>query len=171
MEKLDIYDENRNKTGKQIVRGTPLQPGEYFSVIHVCIFNSDNQLLIQQRALEKTSWPGLYDVSVGGLVSAGESSREAAIREIEEELGYNAGLIDKRPHFTFYFSKGFDDFYIMKDDIKLSELTLQKEEVRKVEWADKKRIEDLKNAGKFINYRASLIDMIFSMQDSRGAQT
>ncbi len=43
-------------------------------------------MLIQQRAADKDTWPGYYDASVGGHLSAGESYQDA-YREVEEELG------------------------------------------------------------------------------------
>ena len=49
MEHWDIYNADRIPTGKTIERDTPLQKGEYHLVVHVCIFNSDGELLIQKR--------------------------------------------------------------------------------------------------------------------------
>lgn len=51
-----------------------LKDGEYHPVIHVCIFNSRNQLLVQQRHPFKEGWPNMWDVTVGGSVLQGESS-------------------------------------------------------------------------------------------------
>lgn len=45
----DIYTKDREKTGRFHRRGDPMKAGEYHLVVHVCIFNSRNQLLIQQR--------------------------------------------------------------------------------------------------------------------------
>ena len=47
----------------------------YRVVVHVCIFNTQDHLLIQQRASAKLIWPSLWGVSVGGGVDAGEISR------------------------------------------------------------------------------------------------
>ena len=66
-------------------------------VVHVCIFNGLGQMLIQQRSPEKTIWPELWDVSIGGGVDAGETSRQGAVREVGEELGYDLDLIGLRP--------------------------------------------------------------------------
>ena len=43
IEYWDIYDENRNKTGRIHRRGDEMQSGDYHLVIHVCIFNSKNE--------------------------------------------------------------------------------------------------------------------------------
>ncbi|MDC7226896.1 MAG: N(4)-acetylcytidine aminohydrolase [Spirochaetales bacterium] len=170
MEILDIYDEQRKKTDKQIVRGTSLLQGEYFLVIHVCILSPDNLMLIQQRTDFKPGWPGKWDFSVGGIASAGENSYEAARRETLEELGLSTELIMQRPQFTINFSRGFDDYFIIKDDIDITELRLQEEEVQDVKWASKAEIEAMIEQGDFIPYRKGLLDLIFDMQDGRGAQ-
>ena len=63
IEYWDIYDENRNKTGRIYRRGDEMQSGDYHLVIHVCIFNSKNELLIQRRHPDKIGWPGIWDIS------------------------------------------------------------------------------------------------------------
>ena len=40
MEYLDIYDENACKTGKTIIRGTPVRQGEYSMAVHLYIYNA-----------------------------------------------------------------------------------------------------------------------------------
>ena len=75
MELVDLYDEDRIPLGRTAERHAPKGPGEYRTVVHVCIFDSRGRLLIQQRSREKDSWPEAWDVSVGGGVDAGETSR------------------------------------------------------------------------------------------------
>lgn len=45
----DIYTKDRIKTGRFHVRGQKMQEGDYHLVVHVCIFNSKSEMLIQQR--------------------------------------------------------------------------------------------------------------------------
>ena len=49
MELWDLYDENRVNLGKTMVRGEKQHDGVYRIVVHACIFNSQGQMLIQQR--------------------------------------------------------------------------------------------------------------------------
>ncbi len=51
MEVWDVYDKYRNITGKKILKSqrASLKIGEYETVVHVGIFNSDSELLIQKR--------------------------------------------------------------------------------------------------------------------------
>ena len=85
-EKRDIYDKNGNKTKKVIKKHDKLLPGEY--VLHAIIFlklNNGNYVM-QQRSLNAKYYPGKWDVT-GGAVISGETSYQAAIREVYEELG------------------------------------------------------------------------------------
>ena len=143
MELVDLYDENRIPLGKTAERHAPKGPGEYRLVVHVCAFDSRGRLLIQRRAPEKFIWPDLWDVSVGGGVDAGETSRRGAEREFREELGYPLDLSGLRPSVTVNFDGGFDDFYILTKDLSLEGLTLQEEEVQAVRWASLEEILDM----------------------------
>ena len=88
MELNDIYDENRNLTGKLHRRGTPWKPGEYGVVVCVWVYDGRGHLLLTRRAREK-SFAGTWENS-GGAVKAGETSRQAIARELYEETGIQA---------------------------------------------------------------------------------
>ena len=135
MELVDLYDENRVPLGRVAERHAKKAPGEYRMVVHGWIVNGLGQMLIQQRSPEKTIWPELWDVSIGGGVDAGETSRQGAVREVGEELGYDLDLIGLRPAVTVNFEGGFDDFFVVTRDLDLGDLRLQKEEVSDVRWA------------------------------------
>lgn len=55
--------------------------------VHVIATDGAVRLLLQKRSMLKDSFPGWWDISVGGHVGTGESYAEAAVREIGEELG------------------------------------------------------------------------------------
>ncbi|KAK8965752.1 Nudix hydrolase 3 [Platanthera guangdongensis] len=49
--------------------------GDYHRSVHVWIYSESTQeLLLQRRADCKDSWPGLWDISSAGHISAGDSS-------------------------------------------------------------------------------------------------
>lgn len=169
MEYWDVYDENRNKTNKVITRGTPLQQGEYHLVVHVCIFNSRNELLIQKRTADKNKWPSLWDLSVGGCAQANDTSKVAAIREVQEELGLDFSLHIKRPTLSVHYENGFDDYYLIEVDLDINELTLQEEEVAEVCWVSEKELQSLVKEGLFIPYRLSFLKTLFEMKSYSGA--
>ena len=168
MELFDLYDDERRLTGETIERGAPLPESRYHLVIHICILGSDGKMLIQQRQPFKKSFPGKWDVSVGGSAVAGENSRQAASRELYEELGISHDFSQDRPMLTVHFERGFDDVYVIHKDIAISELKLQPEEVQAAKWADKDEIYSLIDSGEFIPYYKSYIDMLFNYRTKRG---
>ncbi len=87
MEIWDIYDVNRNKTNRTMVRGESFNEGDYHLVVHVCIFNSKGEMLIQQRQPFKSGWPNMWDFTASGSAVSGDTSQMAAEREVDEELG------------------------------------------------------------------------------------
>lgn len=158
----DIYDENRIKTGRTMIRGNEIKNGDYHLVVHVCIFNSKGELLIQKRTLNKKSYPGMWDVSVGGSAILGDSSQTAAERETLEEIGLKINLQDKRPRITLNFKGGFDDVYLIKMNVNIDELVLQEEEVSDVKWASLEEVLTLLKENKFVDYDENLIKFYFS---------
>ena len=171
MELVDLYDENRLPLGRTAERSARKGPGEYRMVVHVCVFDSRGRLLIQRRTPEKVIFPNLWDVSVGGGVDAGEDSRRGAEREFREELGYPLDLSGLRPSVTVNFDGGFDDFYILIRDLRLEELTLQREEVRDIRWASLEEVLGMLRQGTFIPYPESFLRFLFDMRDRFGFPT
>ncbi len=171
MELVDLYDENRVPLGRTGERSAQRESREYRTVVHVCVFDSRGRLLIQQRAAEKFIWPGLWDVSVGGGVDAGETSRQSAEREFREELGFPLDLGGLRPSVTVNFDGGFDDFYILTKNLNLDSLTLQKEEVRAVRWAALEEVFNMVDEGTFIPYPKSFLQFLFDARDKFGFPT
>jgi isopentenyldiphosphate isomerase len=55
--------------------------------VFIAIVNSAGELLIHQRSAMKDLWPSWWDIAVGGVVSAGEGYDDAALRELDEEVG------------------------------------------------------------------------------------
>src|SRR4030067_2112049 len=69
-------------------------PSLIHRVVHVLIFNSKGNLLLQKRSMDKDVAPGKWDTSVGGHINAGEAITEALSREMKEELGITAGAAE-----------------------------------------------------------------------------
>lgn len=169
MELWDLYDRDRHPTGEIHQRGLPMPKERYHLVVHVVIFNSKGEILIQQRQPFKEGWPNLWDITVGGSAVAGDDSRSAAEREVMEELGLPIDLSGEMPKIILPFDQGFDDIYIITMDVDLSALHLQESEVQAVRWAGMEDIFALMKAGQFLPYHRSLIELLFAMKDSRGA--
>lgn len=168
MEKFDLFDDNRLPLKKTAQRGAKCKVGENRQVVHICIFNSKNEMLIQQRHPCKNSWANLWDVSVGGSSISSETSRDSAQRELFEELGLNYNFSNERPFLTINFENGFDDFYFLNKDLNLDDLKLQKEEVQNVKWASREEIKLMIEKQTFIPYVETFIDSLFDLKNQRG---
>ena len=163
MEKWDLYTLDREKINQVITRGDTIPNDLYHLVVHVCIFNAKNQMLIQQRQSFKEGWPNMWDLTVGGSAMIGENSRQAATREVAEELGLKIDLENTPPVITKYFSEGFDDIYILEKEIDILDLILQYEEVQAVKWVGFEEILDMIRLKKFIPYDESFIQFLFHL--------
>lgn len=146
MEKRDLYDENKQKTGEIIEKGQPVPKGKYYITVVVWMQNSEGKFLIQRTVPEKYHmW-----ATTGGHPKAGESSLDGIVTEIKEELGLT---VDANELELFKILKTEDDFvdiYYLKSDANIEEITIQEEEVEEVKWASIDEIENLINEGLFL---------------------
>jgi isopentenyldiphosphate isomerase len=55
--------------------------------VYILVFNRRGELFIHQRTATKDVFPSYWDVAIGGVVAAGESFDQAALREGSEEIG------------------------------------------------------------------------------------
>ncbi len=83
---IEIVDKNDEVTGKK-EKDFVHKDGDWHRVAHVWVFNSKGEVLCHKRAGCKKLFPSLWDVIVGGHTDVGESYRQAAIREVAEEIG------------------------------------------------------------------------------------
>ena len=169
MELWDLYDCDRHPTGETHQRGLPMPKGRYHTVVHILIFNTKGELLIQQRQSYKEGWPNLWDLTVGGSAIAGDTSRTAAEREVMEELGLAIDLSHVQPTMILPFDEGFSDIYTLVMDVDLSTLHLQESEVQAVKWASEDEVYTLMSEGRFMPYYKELIQLLFAMKTAHGA--
>ena len=141
MEYNDIYDKDRNRTGRVHVRGTRWNPGEYGFVVCVWVYDGKGKLLLTRRAPEK-SFPGTWENS-GGAVQAGESSRQAIARELFEETGIRAEEDEFELLETGLDGSTHYDYYCLRRDTPLSEIVLLPGETDDVRWATFQQVRDL----------------------------
>ena len=132
MEYNDIYDKDRNFTGRTHRRGTPWKKGEYGLVVCVWVYDGRGNLLLTRRAPEK-SFAGTWENS-GGAAKAGETSRRAIVRELFEETGIRATeeefelLSTGRDKICHY------DFYCLRRQIPIEQVVLQSGETDAAKW-------------------------------------
>jgi len=100
---------------------------------YILVFNAKGELFVQRRTQTKDVFPGYYEIAAGGVVLAGESYEEGAVRELEEELGIRETPLTSL--FDFYYEDEYirlwgRAFYCEYD----GELVLQEEEVESGEF-------------------------------------
>ena len=134
MELWDIYDSNKQRTGRTMKRNDwCLKDGEYHLTVLGVVVRPDGKFLITQRVMTKAWAPGWWEVS-GGAAQAGEDSQDAVKREILEETGLDVTGCEGGYLFTYHREnpgKGdnyFVDVYRFIKDFDEKEVKPQEEE-------------------------------------------
>ena len=151
MEYFDVCDEDGNPTGEIVSRVAAHREGIRHRTAHVWIVRRRAgrwQVLLQKRSANKDSFPGKYDTSSAGHIPAGDEPLESALRELGEELGIQASPEQLRfaGHFDIRYEKEFHGrlfrdneyafVYVYQEPVDIHALTLQAEEVERVDWFD-----------------------------------
>ena len=143
-ELVDIVNENNELLGIEKMKSEAHADGSWHRCVHVWIYNSRGEVLLQLRASEKLLYPDRWDLSAAGHVAANEEVELSALREVEEEIGIK---IDKEDLRFLTITKDHVDFngmnineisyvYLCKYDDDISKLSLQKEEVSEIKFID-----------------------------------
>lgn len=144
-EYFDLYTADRRKLGRKIQRGVPVPHGEYHIVVQIMSVNSKGEILLTQRVPQKTSG-GRWECS-GGCAISGETSREAAVRELFEETGIRAVPSEISLEWTLTTDSMLRDFYMVHKDVGLDQLVLQSSEVCAAKWVSFDRLEEMAENG------------------------
>lgn len=132
VELWDIYDKNRNIAGRTHERGTPLSDGDYHLVVSIWIINSNQEILLAKRHPDK-HYPNMWECP-GGSALAGETSLEAALREVKEEIGIDLSCSDGELMKSERRHHDFRDVWLFTHDFSLEDAVLQPEEVTDAKW-------------------------------------
>lgn len=135
MEYMDLYYKDGTYAGRHI-RGNKIPEDCYVHIVSIFVMNSKGQLLLTKRAKGK-SYEGLWENTAGG-VDEGETTAQAASRELGEETG-----IDIVPeHFVYlgcmetFKRKSWMHAYFAKVDKDISDIKLQEGETSDAKWLD-----------------------------------
>lgn len=135
---LDIYDENMNYIGTA-PRNEVHKNGYWHQTFQTWIIFKEKDreyILFQKRHKSKQTYPGFFDITAAGHLSAGEKVKDG-IREIKEEIGINVDFkklisigIDKHIlEETNFIDKEFCNVFLYECNISLNQYTLQSDEV------------------------------------------
>lgn len=141
----DIYDKDRNKTGKVAQRGVDeLKEGEYHVIVTAVILNSKNEILITKRA-EFKQFPLMWECN-GGSILAGETSIQGILREVKEEVGVEFKEEDAvflKTETRTRIPPDFKDMWLFRKDIEDSEITLPDGEAIDFKWVTIDEFEEM----------------------------
>lgn len=150
----DIYDENRNKTGRFAERGVYRpKEGEYHIVAVALILNSKKEILITKRSPSKKQEPLKWELP-GGSIIAGETSLQGILREVKEEIGLTFLTQDATFLTTIkrdVIPQDFKDIWLFKKDVDLKELEFADGEVIDAKWVTIDEFLELKEKGEAVS--------------------
>ena len=157
MELWDLYNEHRQLTGRDHIRGEEIPPGYFHLVVHVWIRNSNGKYLISQRSADRPMHPLKWEC-VGGSVLKGEDSLTGALRETKEEVGLTLnpkyGKIVRSTIGRVVNGVKFSDIvdvWLFKHDGPESLEMATTNEVAQSAWLDKGQIKELFDQGDFVD--------------------
>lgn len=157
-ELVDIYTKDHVPTGTVAPRkGLVLQEGQYVLYALAVIQDPQGRILITQRSMDKSWGAGWWEVSGGGVLS-GETSVQAAVREVREEVGLDVSALEPQ---LIYSYENVDqdsgnnylvDIYRFEMNVTEADVTLAQREAIGVRMATWDEITDLRQQGIFLHY-------------------
>ena len=143
MEELyDVIDENNQPLGIVKPKSGVHLDGDWHRAAHVWVVNGKKEILVQKRSSTKGLSPNLWDLSMGGHVSAGEEPLAAAQRELKEELGMTVSpeqlkfLFLSKEQVTLHngIENLFHYVYLVRADLPLASFQLDPKEVAEIKY-------------------------------------
>ena len=150
VELWDVYDRERNLTGRFQRRGEVLQQGDYHLVIHVWLQNSEGKFLITKRSPNK-DFPNMWECT-GGSALAGEDSLSAAMREVQEETGIILKPENGKVMLSGIGTDYLYDIWVFQHDFNLKDVLLQEGETCDAKTADAEEILKMQKESIFVPY-------------------
>ena len=154
-----VVDDNDQIIGQDSKVNCHLNEGKLHRAFSVLIFDSNNKLLIQQRADEKITFPSIWANSCcshplyqDGEENGIEGAKKAAIRKLSQELGIEIGKIKAKDlnfitkmHYKAradekWIEHEVDYIFVTKMDVKINP---NKNEIQKTKYVNKEELDKL----------------------------
>lgn len=141
-EVFEVVDEYNRTIGRQL-RGKCHTEGLYHRAVYCFVFDTEGDLLLQQRADRKKIGPGEWDLSLAEHLQPGERYVEAVVRGLKEELGISIIQSDLQGPLSPFHKRILEIPGVVKDvefveayrlDNWKGELQTDPDEVQKVRW-------------------------------------
>ena len=144
-EQIDVLNADGTPAGYARGRTEVHAKGLWHRTVHIWAFDSKGRILFQLRSRVKENNPGLFDTSCAGHISAGDSSVNAAVRELREELGVHKSSRDLEYLFeakhesvlnggSYLDNEYYDVYKISLSDDEANSLVPQPGEVDSFTW-------------------------------------
>ena len=158
-EMIDVVNENGVRTGEIVSRAEIHRKGLWHRVAMLCIVNSNNEMLLQQRHKNLNKFPGLWDLSVASHVQSGSDVVSTLLKEVNEEIGIQIEYKVQAKDFRFITSfrnhhvyqdlieNQYYDLFVLRKDIDLKDITFNDKEVQDVQWVNYTKLQKLIKAG------------------------
>ena len=146
MEFLDVVDENDNVIGKA-EKCKVYSDALLHRIVHIFIFNKEGKLALQLQGKNKKFCPLHWVTSAAGHAQAGETWKEAALRELKEEIGITAELKEIGKDKYHYANTKIKKIIGSFNAVYNGEFNINKHEVEKVEFFTLDEIKDMINNG------------------------
>lgn len=160
MELWDIYDKNKQRTGRTMKRNDwCLADDEYHLTVLGVVKRPDGKFLITKRVMTKHWAPGWWEVS-GGACMAGEDSKDAVVREVFEETGLDVSNCEGGYLFTYHRENPgegdnyFVDVYRFVLDFDEGDVKIQESETDGFQIATLEEIQEYNRQGIFLHYNS-----------------
>ena len=158
MEVLDLYNINKEKTGKIIERKekVSIKENEYVLAVQCWIINTKKEVLLTQRKLDK-KYGGMWEAT-SGLVKSGENSSKGIKRELKEEIGIEIEDKDLKLLKTVIGEKTIRDIYIINKDIAIEDIKFNDGEVINAKYVTIKEFEKMIDDGQAFEWLRWFLD-------------
>ena len=159
-EKYDVYDPEKRKTGTVLGSDLKPPPGTYKLLISVMTVNSCGDILLTKRAPSKKNG-GKWELSTGHA-QAGETGKEAAVRELFEETGIRTEKAALEFRGDVKVEYCIFSVYLLRKDVPLSEIRLQPGETVSAKWVTPEEFLRMHKDGETVLYGDAEIISLFA---------
>ncbi|GAA2000914.1 NUDIX domain-containing protein [Brevibacterium samyangense] len=140
-ERVPLYGPDGRPTGEVVTRARMRAENLRHAATSVLVRDSAGRIVVHRRTDTKDVYPGLYDFTAGGVLTAGEENdpHAAAVREVREELGIENPVLEPvgEGEYADAHARYHAFLFVCVHD---GPLVLQEDEVA---WADRVAPEDL----------------------------
>ncbi len=160
---IDVLSEDL-KVIKTSLKSEAHKNGWLHGSVHIWFYTIKGDILIQKRSKDKIAFPNVWDVSVAGHISAGETAMTSALREIEEEIGLKVSELElikigtfkeKFQHASDYIDNEVHQLYLAILKSEIQNLKIQIEEVSEIKLISIDEFKKERNKASFEHLFAS----------------